>query len=55
MILFNIQKQKRYILSTGYSKSLKKEPSLHRIMYKARGGGLFNFFKTSDQVSCYTF
>ena len=37
-------------------KFLKREPPSHRIMHNARGGGLFNFFfKTSDQVSCYSY
>ena len=34
---------------------VKTEPTSHRIMYNARGEGLFNFFETSNQVSCYTF
>ena len=33
----------------------KEKISSLRFMYKIRGERLFNFLKTSDQVSCYTF
>ena len=35
--------------------AVKEKISSLRFMYKIRGERLFNFLKTSDQVSCYTF